>query len=169
MSRQTCLSSHFSRILRLLLVSEEGAGNITDITKLSSMHSVTNRFQHLKTKLIEKSAQDYFGSKLLMPDEEILKVTKQLSNHYKVTHLLSMGNCASIVLVNLTAFRHFVFESRVQKSGTGSNKFVKWKGTFLVNRSKRTTFKAGPEYFGQSKPKWSFPFNVATKIAGILG
>ena len=34
MSRRTCLSSHFSRLLRLLLVSEEGAG---DITKLSSI------------------------------------------------------------------------------------------------------------------------------------
>ena len=39
MSRRTCFSSHFSRLLRLLLVSEEEAGDITDITKLSSIES----------------------------------------------------------------------------------------------------------------------------------
>ena len=37
MSRRTCLSSLFSRLLHLLLVSEEGAGDITDIGKLSSI------------------------------------------------------------------------------------------------------------------------------------
>ena len=68
-----------------------------------------------------------------------------------------------------------VLASRIQKSDTGDNNFVQWKGTFRSHRlkrpdrSKRTTFKAGPEYSGQTKPKWSVPFDVATEITGILG
>ena len=38
-----------------------------------------------------------------------------------------------------------------------------------LDRSKRTTFKAGPEYSSRTKPKWSVPFDVATEITGILG
>ena len=66
--------------------------------------------------------------------------------------------------------------SRIQKSSIGDNNFVKWKGTFWsnllkwLNRSKKTTIKAGPEYSGQTKPKWSFPFdNIPTKNSEILG
>ena len=68
-----------------------------------------------------------------------------------------------------------VFVNRMQKSGTGDNNFVKWKGTFGSDRRKRrdrlkwTTFKAGPEYSGRTKRKWSVPFDVPTEITGILG
>ena len=71
--------------------------------------------------------------------------------------------CSVIVLV-----------SRKQKSSTGYNNFVKRKGTFQSNwlkwpdQSKRTTFKAGPEYSSRTKPKESVPFDVPTKISGIL-
>ena len=71
--------------------------------------------------------------------------------------------CSVIVLV-----------SRKQKSSTGDNNFVKRKGTFQSNwlkwpdQSKRTTFKAGPEYSSRIKPKESVPFDVPTKISGIL-
>ena len=60
--------------------------------------------------------------------------------------------CSVIVLV-----------SRKQKSSTGDNNFVKRKGTFQSNwlkwpdQSKRTTFKAGPEYSSRTKPKESVP------------
>ena len=73
-----------------------------------------------------------------------------------------------------TARLVIVLASRIQKSGTGDNNFVKWKGTFRSDRpkwpdrSKRTTFKADPEYSGRTKPKWSVPFDVATEITGIL-
>ena len=59
-------------------------------------------------------------------------------------------------------------------SGLGLNNFVKWKGTFpsdlpkWPDRSKWTTFKSGPEYSGRTKPKWSVPFDVPTKISKIL-
>ena len=56
-----------------------------------------------------------------------------------------------------------VLVSRIQRSGTGDNKFGKWKGTLW------TTFKAGPEYSGRTKPKWSVPFDEPTGISGILG
>ena len=68
-----------------------------------------------------------------------------------------------------------VLVSRIQKSGTGDNNFGKWKGTFRSerpkwpDRSQWTTFKAGPEYFGRTKPKWSVPFDEPTEISGILG
>ena len=74
-----------------------------------------------------------------------------------------------------TAHLVIVLASRIQKSSTGDNNVVKWKGTFWSDRpkwpdrSKRTTFKAGPNYFGQTKPKWSVSFDVATEITGILG
>ena len=63
----------------------------------------------------------------------------------------------------------------IQKSGTGDNDFVKGKGAFRSDRpkwpvrSKWTTFKAGPEYSGRTKPKWSVPFDVPTEISGIWG
>ena len=69
----------------------------------------------------------------------------------------------------------YCFVNRMQKSGTGDNNFVKWKGTFGSDRRKRrdrlkwTTFKAGPEYSGRTKPKWSVPFYVPTEISGIWG
>ena len=56
-----------------------------------------------------------------------------------------------------------VLVSRKQKRGTGDNNFVKLKGTFWfewpkwLDQSKWTTIKAGPEYSGQTKPKWSIP------------
>ena len=68
-----------------------------------------------------------------------------------------------------------VLVSRIQKNGTGDNNFVKWKGTFQYNWlklpdwSKRTPFKAGLKYSGWTKPKWSVPFDVPTKMSGILG
>ena len=78
--------------------------------------------------------------------------------------------------------QHFTFHwkllglaSRIEKSGTGDNNFAKWKGTFRSDRpkwpdrSQWTTFKAGPEYSGRTKPKWSVPFDVPTEITGILG
>ena len=37
------------------------------------------------------------------------------------------------------------------------------------DRSLWTTFKAGPEYSGRTKPKWSVPFDEPTEISGILG
>ena len=67
------------------------------------------------------------------------------------------------------------FISRIQKSTTGDNNFVKWRGTFPSNRpkwsdrSKWTTLKAGPKYSCGTKPKWSIPFDVPTEISGILG
>ena len=78
--------------------------------------------------------------------------------------------------------QHFTFHrkllglvSRIEKSGTGDNNFGKWKGTFRSDRpkwperSQWTTFKAGPEYSGRTKRKWSVPFDVPTEITGILG
>ena len=56
----------------------------------------------------------------------------------------------------------------------GDNNFVKRKGTFRFDRlkwpdkSKWTTFKAGPENSGRTKPKWSVPFDVPTEMSGIL-
>ena len=78
--------------------------------------------------------------------------------------------------------QHFTFHwkllglvSRIEKSGTGDNNFGKWKGTFRSDRlkwpdrSQWTTFKAGPEYSGRTKPKWAVPFDVPTEITGIFG
>ena len=68
-----------------------------------------------------------------------------------------------------------VLASRIQKSGTGDNNFVKWKRTLRSDRqkwpdwSKRTTFKLGLEYSGRTKPKWSVPFDVPAEISEILG
>ena len=47
-------------------------------------------------------------------------------------------------------------------------------GTTLLPNGKghfgqRATFKAGHEYSGWTKPKWSVPFAVPTEISGILG
>ena len=44
-----------------------------------------------------------------------------------------------------------VLVSRIQKSSTGNNNFVKWRGTFRSDRKK--TFRAGPEYSGHTKLK----------------
>ena len=55
------------------------------------------------------------------------------------------------------------FISRIQKSSTGDNNFVKWRGTFpsdqpkWSDQSKWTTFKANPKYSSWTKPKWSVP------------
>ena len=68
-----------------------------------------------------------------------------------------------------------VLVSRIQKSSTEDINFVKWKRTFWFNhlkwpdRSKWTTFKVGPEYSSQTKPKWFVPYDVPTEISGILG
>ena len=37
------------------------------------------------------------------------------------------------------------------------------------DRSLWTTFKAGSEYSGRTKPKWSVPFDEPSEISGILG
>ena len=78
----------------------------------------------------------------------------------------------TIVVEKATARLVVVLVSRIQKRGNGDNNFVK-KGTFRsdrpTDRSKRTTFKAGPEYSGQTKPKWSVPFDVPTEVSRILG
>ena len=39
----------------------------------------------------------------------------------------------------------------------------------LVRQTEMTTFKGGPEYAGQTKPKWYIPFDVPTEISRILG
>ena len=65
-----------------------------------------------------------------------------------------------------------VLASKIQKSGTGDNTFVKWERTFgfdRPDRSKGTIFKDCPKYSGRTKRKWSIPFDVPTKISGILG
>ena len=68
-----------------------------------------------------------------------------------------------------------VLVSRIQKCSTGGNNFNKWKETFQSDRpkwpdrSKWTTFKAGPEYSSRTKPKRSVPFDVPTEIFKILG
>ena len=68
-----------------------------------------------------------------------------------------------------------ILVSRIQKSSTGNNNFVKWKGAFRSDWpkwpdwSKQTTLKAGPKFSGWTKLKWSVPFDVPTKISGILG
>ena len=65
-------------------------------------------------------------------------------------------------------FNVLVNKSRIQKSSTRDNNFVKWRGTFCSNRpkwpdqSKWTTFKAGHEDSGQTKPKWTFPLIWST-------
>ena len=78
--------------------------------------------------------------------------------------------------------QHFTFHwkllglvSRIEKSGTGDNNFGKWKGAFRSDRpkwpdrSQWTSFKAGPEYSGRTKPKWSVPFDQPTEISRLLG
>ena len=62
-----------------------------------------------------------------------------------------------------------VLVSRIQKSSTRDNNFVRWRGTFRSDRpkwpdqSKWTTFKAGHEYSGQTKPKWTIPFDQTNR------
>ena len=44
------------------------------------------------------------------------------------------------------------------------------KGHFGPTRTVKVDhLKAGPEYSGQTKPKWFVPFDVPTGISGILG
>ena len=63
-----------------------------------------------------------------------------------------------------------ILVSRIQKSGTGDNNFVKWKGTFRSDWpkwpdwSKRTTLKAGPKYSGWTELKWSVPLMYQPKF-----
>ena len=38
-----------------------------------------------------------------------------------------------------------------------------------TDRSKKTTFKVGPEYSRRTKPKWSVPYDVPTEISEIWG
>ena len=73
------------------------------------------------------------------------------------------------------AFGYCSYKQDTKKNDTGDNNFVKWKGTFRSDlqkwpdRSKLTTFKAGTEYSGRTKPKWSVPFGVPTEVSGVLG
>ena len=55
--------------------------------------------------------------------------------------------------------------SRTQKIGAGDNTLPNGKGHF----GQRATFKAGPEYSGRTKAKWSVLFAVSTEISGISG
>ena len=106
------------------------------------------------------------GGILLIPWDTISSVLREhfclICSHTRTSFYFSA--CSVIVLV-----------SRKQKSSIGDNNFVTRKGTFQSNwpkwpdRSKRTTFKAGPEYASQSKPNESVPFDVPTKISRILG
>ena len=65
MSSRACFSSHFSRLLRLLLVSEEGAGDITDIAKLSSIEFGNESVPTSENKVEkEKSARNSLGSNI---------------------------------------------------------------------------------------------------------
>ena len=70
-----------------------------------------------------------------------------------------------------------VLVSKIQKSGTGDNNFVKWltdhfgptdqdNGTVKVDHLQ---IKAGPKCSGWTKPKWCVPFDVTTEISVVLG
>ena len=65
-----------------------------------------------------------------------------------------------------TARLVIVLVNRIQKSGAGGQQFCQMEREISVRptrndqtRSKRTTLKAGPEYSGRTKPKWSVPFD----------
>ena len=64
-----------------------------------------------------------------------------------------------------------VLVSKIQKSGTRDNNFGKFRSDRpkWPDRSLWTTFKAGPDYSGRTKRKWSVPFAEPTKISAILG
>ena len=114
----------------------------------------------------------FFNQKFQARDREISCEKSEMSceSHWESVWWIETSD--DPLVHRITAFRHFVFESRVQKSGTGNDKFVKWKGKFRFNRSDRskwTTFKAAPQYSGRTRPKWSVPFDVPTEITGILG
>ena len=114
----------------------------------------------------------FFNQKFQARDREISCEKSEMSceSHWESVWWIETSDDPLVHWI--TAFRHFVFESRVQKSGTGNDKFVKWKGKIRFNRSDRskwTTFKAGPQYSGRTRPKWSVPFDVPTEITGILG
>ena len=102
-------------------------------------------------------------------------------------HLIPWNTISSVLrkhfLSNMFAYKNFisffcVFSycscKQETKEQYWDNNFVKRKGTFQSNwlkwpdQSKRTTFKAGPEYSSRTKPKESVPFDVPTKISGIL-
>ena len=76
----------------------------------------------------------------------------------------------TIIAEKATARLVIVLVSRKQKRGTGDYNFVKKRDISVrpTDQSKRTTFKAGPEYSGQTKPKWSVPFDVPTEMSRIL-
>ena len=92
---------------------------------------------------------------------------------FRVLHGTVHSGCTDPIQATIRLV--IILVSRIQKSGTGDNNFVKRKGTFRSDWpkwpdwSKRTTLKAGPKYSGWTKPKWSVPFDVPTKISGILG
>ena len=71
--------------------------------------------------------------------------------------------------------RLVIFISMIQKKRYWDNNFVKWKGTFRSDlpkwpdRSKLTMHFQSTEYSRWTKPKWSVPFDVPTKVSGILG
>ena len=74
-----------------------------------------------------------------------------------------------------TALLVIVLVRRIQKSGTGDNNFVKWKGTFRSNqpkwedRSKWTTFKGGPIILRSNRTETVRSIWFQTEISGILG
>ena len=85
----------------------------------------------------------------------------------EILSLLSKGRYFQGV-VTLGTLRGIVLASRLQKSGTGDNNFVKsgkWKGTFRSDRrkwpdwSKSTTFRLGPKYLGRTQLNWFVPFD----------
>ena len=54
---------------------------------------------------------------------------------------------------------------RMQKSSTGDNNFVKWKGAMKwPDWSKWTIFKGGCNYSGRTEHEWSVPFDLQEKF-----
>ena len=70
-----------------------------------------------------------------------------------------------------------LFESRIQKRGTGDNNLVQSmerdisvRPIEMTGRSKWTTLKGGSKYSGRIEPKWCVPFHwFLTEMSGIVG
>ena len=69
----------------------------------------------------------------------------------------------------------YCYKQDTKKAILGTTILSNGKGHFgpdlqkRPDRSKLTTFKAGTEYSGRTKPKWSVPFDVPTEVSGVLG
>ena len=71
----------------------------------------------------------YFTKHQALPIQQFLKFQK-----FHVHHGTAYLGCT--YPTQATAHLVIVLVSRMQKSGTGQNNFVKWKGTFWSNKSK---------------------------------